>query len=108
MQLLESQFWLGLGAIAGVNLVLSGDNAVVIALGARALPARQQRQVIIWGTTVAAVLRVMLTIVALSEADRRSAAALDRGKTARPGWRRVSLRLPEFQCCKRDQDSHGR
>src|SRR5262245_33517045 len=65
MQLLESQFWLGLGAIAGVNLVLSGDNAVVIALGARSLPVRQQRQVIMWGTTVAAVLRVLLTIVAV-------------------------------------------
>jgi len=36
-------FWVGLGQIIIVNIVLSGDNAVVIALAARSLPANQQK-----------------------------------------------------------------
>jgi len=39
-ELVTSQFWLGLLAIIWVNIILSGDNAVVIALAARSLPAR--------------------------------------------------------------------
>src|SRR6266481_1858285 len=64
-ELLTSQFWLGLGAIIWVNIILSGDNAVVIALAARSLPAHQQRQAIIWGAGAAVVLRIVLTIVAV-------------------------------------------
>jgi len=48
-----------------VNVVLSGDNAVVIALAARNLPARHQRQAVLWGSGGAIVLRVLLTIVAV-------------------------------------------
>ena len=40
-------FWVALGEIIMVNIVLSGDNAVVIALAARSLPRRQQKQAII-------------------------------------------------------------
>jgi len=58
-------FWVGLGQIIIVNIVLSGDNAVVIALASRSLPARQQKQAIIWGSVAAIVLRVILTIVAV-------------------------------------------
>jgi YjbE family integral membrane protein len=64
-QLLTSQFWLGLGAIIWVNIILSGDNAVVIALAARSLPERQQKLAILWGAAAAVVLRIILTIVAV-------------------------------------------
>ena len=58
-------FWVGLGQIIIVNIVLSGDNAVVIALAARSLPPNQQKQAIIWGSVAAIVMRVILTIVAV-------------------------------------------
>src|SRR6266702_3067015 len=64
-ELLTSQFWLGLGAIIWVNIILSGDNAVVIALAARSLPQRQQKLAILWGAAAAVVLRIILTIVAV-------------------------------------------
>ena len=48
-------FWVGLAKIIGVNIVLSGDNAVVIALAARSLPPKQQKQAIIWGSGAAIV-----------------------------------------------------
>ena len=57
-------FWLALGQIIWINIILSGDNAVVIALAARALPAAQQKQAIIWGSAGAVVLRILLTFIA--------------------------------------------
>ncbi len=59
------EFWLGLGKIVWINIVLSGDNAVVIALAARSLPAHQQKQAIWWGTAGAVALRIVLTVVAV-------------------------------------------
>ena len=64
-EVLTAQFWTGLLAIIWVNIILSGDNAVVIALAARSLPARQQTQAVIWGAGAAVVLRIILTIVAV-------------------------------------------
>ena len=61
----NSVFWLGLGEIILVNILLSGDNAVVIALAARSLPARQQKQAVIWGSAAATVALVILTIGAV-------------------------------------------
>ncbi len=58
-------FWVGLGQIIIVNIVLSGDNAVVIALAARSLPPNQQKQAIIWGSVAAIIMRVILTILAV-------------------------------------------
>ena len=58
-------FWLALMQIIGVNIVLSGDNAVVIALAARGLPADQQRRAVAWGSGAAVVMRIALTIVAV-------------------------------------------
>lgn len=58
-------FWVGLGQIIVVNIVLSGDNAVVIALAARSLPPAQQKQAILWGSVAAIIMRVILTIVAV-------------------------------------------
>src|SRR5438270_13519653 len=62
--LVSPEFWIGLGVIIWVNIILSGDNAVVIALAARSLPKHQQKQAIFWGALAAVVLRIVLTIVA--------------------------------------------
>jgi YjbE family integral membrane protein len=62
--LATTAFWIGLAKIIGINIVLSGDNAVVIALAARSLPPQQQRQAILWGSGAAVVMRVILTVVA--------------------------------------------
>jgi YjbE family integral membrane protein len=59
-------FWVGLLKIIGVNIILSGDNAVVIALAARSLPAKQQKQAVIWGSLAAIVMRVILTLFAVA------------------------------------------
>jgi YjbE family integral membrane protein len=59
-------FWQALGAIIWVNLLLSGDNAVVIALAARSLPQKQQRLAVFWGSAAAIILRVILTIFAVA------------------------------------------
>jgi|APCry1669192010_1035390.scaffolds.fasta_scaffold10020_3 YjbE family integral membrane protein len=48
--------------IIGINVVLSGDNAVVVALAARSLPPNQQRLAIIWGSVLAALARILLTL----------------------------------------------
>ena len=61
----DHQFWVGLGQIILINIVLSGDNAVVIALAARSLPRRQQKLAIFWGAGAAVVLRIALTVVAV-------------------------------------------
>ena len=59
-------FWIELGAIVWINLLVSGDNAVMIALAARALPPRQQRIAIFWGSVAAIALRIALTVSATS------------------------------------------
>lgn len=59
-------FWIGLLKIIGVNIILSGDNAVVIALAARSLPARQQKMAVLWGSGAAVVMRIILTIFAVA------------------------------------------
>jgi len=59
------EFWIALMQIIGVNIVLSGDNAVVIALAARSLPAAQQKRAVAWGSGAAVVMRIVLTIVAV-------------------------------------------
>ena len=58
------EFWVGLLKIIWINILLSGDNAVVIALAARGLPPEQQRKAILFGSGAAVVLRIGLTIVA--------------------------------------------
>src|SRR5919197_4894645 len=65
-ELLSQAFWIGLLKIIGVNIILSGDNAVVIALAARSLPAKQQKQAIFWGAGAAIVLRILLTLFAVA------------------------------------------
>jgi YjbE family integral membrane protein len=65
MTMSSPDFWIALMEIIGVNIVLSGDNAVVIALAARGLPRQQQKQAIVWGSGAAVVMRIVLTIVAV-------------------------------------------
>jgi YjbE family integral membrane protein len=64
--LISTAFWVGLGKIMWVNLLLSGDNAVVIALASRSLPKRQQKLAIFWGSAAAVIMRVILTVFAVA------------------------------------------
>jgi YjbE family integral membrane protein len=66
MPILDLAFWTALAQIIGVNIVLSGDNAVVIALAARSLPPREQKRAIFWGSGAAVALRVILTLFAVA------------------------------------------
>src|SRR5881394_1532249 len=66
MNLTDPLLWTALLKIIGVNIVLSGDNAVVIALAARSLPAKQQKQAIFWGSGAAIVMRIVLTLFAVA------------------------------------------
>ena len=59
------QTWTGLMQIVVADILLSGDNALVIALACRSLPAHQQKRAIVFGGAAAIGLRVMLTAVAV-------------------------------------------
>ncbi|PZP30684.1 MAG: hypothetical protein DI603_14250 [Roseateles depolymerans] len=65
MDLLNAEFLLALLKIIWVNILLSGDNAVVIALAARNLQPQQQKRAIVFGSGAAIVLRVVLTLFAV-------------------------------------------
>jgi YjbE family integral membrane protein len=65
MSFTSPEFWIALVQIIGVNIVLSGDNAVVIALAARGLPPDLQKRAVAWGSGAAVVMRIVLTIVAV-------------------------------------------
>jgi len=60
------QFWIAVLEIIAVNILLSGDNAVVIALACRNLSPRRRRQGILWGVLGAIVLRIALTFFAMA------------------------------------------
>src|SRR3982751_5574398 len=59
------EFWIALGQIILINIVLSRANAVVFALPCRSLPPQQQKKAIIFGSVGAIVLRVILTFFAV-------------------------------------------
>jgi YjbE family integral membrane protein len=59
-----TDFFIALIGILFLNLLLSGDNAVVIAMASSQLPERQRKQAIFWGCGAAVILRTALTIVA--------------------------------------------
>ncbi|RYF43350.1 MAG: TerC family protein [Comamonadaceae bacterium] len=59
------EFWIALLQIIMINIVLSGDNAVVIALACRSLPPKQQKRAILFGSAGAIVLRIVLTFFAV-------------------------------------------
>jgi len=58
-------FWSAFGSIVLANIVLSGDNAVVIAMAARSLRPEQRGKAIFWGSAAAIVMRIVLTLVAI-------------------------------------------
>jgi len=66
MDISSPQFWIAVAQIVLIDLVLSGDNAVVIALACRSLPERQRRMGIFWGVGGAIALRIALTFFAVS------------------------------------------
>ena len=65
-EFMTASFWLAVGQIIMIDILLGGDNAVVIALACRNLPAKQRTQGIIYGTMGAIVLRVILIAFALA------------------------------------------
>jgi YjbE family integral membrane protein len=65
VELTSPAFWAALGSIILANILLSGDNAVVIALAARGLPPRLQKPAILLGSIAAIVMRIILTVIAV-------------------------------------------
>ncbi len=63
MELFSAEFFSALLAIIIIDLVLAGDNAIVIALAARSLPPDQRRKAILWGTFGAIAVRTAMTLV---------------------------------------------
>ncbi len=66
LELLTPAFWIAVGQIILIDILLGGDNAVVIALACRGLPHKQRKLGIIYGTMGAIVLRVILIAFALA------------------------------------------
>jgi YjbE family integral membrane protein len=64
-EFLTAGFWIAVGQIILIDILLGGDNAVVIALACRKLPPKQRTQGILWGTAGAIVLRIVLIFFAL-------------------------------------------
>src|SRR3989442_1814342 len=62
MELFTAPWWSALLAIILIDLVLAGDNAIVIALAARSLPPQLQKKAIVWGTVGAIVVRSAMTV----------------------------------------------
>src|SRR5512136_1042322 len=58
--------WVAIGEIIVIDILLGGDNAVIIALACRNLPVRQRRVGIVWGAAGAIVLRVVLITAAVA------------------------------------------
>jgi YjbE family integral membrane protein len=65
MEFASSQFWVAALEIIVINILLSGDNAVVIALACRNLPKKQRALGIFWGVIGAVVLRIVITFFAV-------------------------------------------
>ena len=65
-ELSTPRFWVDLLQIMGINILLSGDNAVVIALASRSLPEAQRKMAVIGGSAAAVVLRVFFCLVVVS------------------------------------------
>ncbi|KQC46508.1 hypothetical protein AP057_06105 [Geobacillus sp. Sah69] len=62
MDVLSAEFWTALLSIIIIDLLLAGDNAIVIGLAARNLPKHQQKKAVVWGTVGAVVIRALATI----------------------------------------------
>lgn len=96
MEFGSPEFWVALGQIMMINIVLSGDNAVVIALASRNLPADMQKKAIFWGSAAAIILRIVLTVFAVALLDMHY---IKLGGAVLLLWIGVKLLVPE--------DGHG-
>ncbi|HNU12636.1 MAG TPA: TerC family protein, partial [Rubrivivax sp.] len=92
------EFWVAVGQIILIDILLGGDNAVVIALACRKLPPEQRTKGILWGTAGAIVLRVILIFFAL---QLLAIPALKLIGALLLVWIGVKLLLPE------EEDGHG-
>jgi YjbE family integral membrane protein len=96
MEFGSPEFWVALGQIMMINIVLSGDNAVVIALASRNLPPSMQKKAIFWGSAAAIILRIILTVFAVALLDMHY---IKLGGAVLLLWIGVKLLVPE--------DGHG-
>ncbi|MCM3632266.1 MULTISPECIES: TerC family protein [Paenibacillus] len=69
MDITSGEWWFALLNIIFIDLVLAGDNAIVIALAARNLPKDKQKQAIIWGTVGAITIRILATLLVVKLLD---------------------------------------
>jgi predicted tellurium resistance membrane protein TerC len=114
LELFTAPWWSALLAIILIDLVLAGDNAIVIALAARNLPPHLQKKAIAWGTVGAIVVRSAMTVgvvwllkVPGPDADRRPRSAVDRLQApGRPGQQRP--RWPHCQHFLGRDENHRR
>jgi YjbE family integral membrane protein len=97
--MLTTQFWIAVGQIIMIDILLGGDNAVVIALACRKLPEPLRKKGIFWGTAGAIVLRVALILFALQLLTVPFLKLVGAGLLL---WIGVKLLLPE------EDDSHAR
>ncbi len=97
-QFMHAEFWLAVGQIIMIDILLGGDNAVVIALACRKLPPAQRTKGILWGTAGAIVLRVILIFFALT---LLAIPFLKLAGAALLVWIGVKLLAPD------DEDDHG-
>lgn len=65
----SGEWFVALGSILFVNLILSGDNAVIIAMASKSLPSSQRTKAVLWGSIGAVILRILLTFLAASMLD---------------------------------------
>ncbi len=93
------EFWLAVLKIIMIDILLGGDNAVVIALACRRLPPKQRTLGILWGTAGAIVLRVILIFFALSMLSVPFLKLVGAGLLL---WIGIKLLLPE------EDDKHGK
>lgn len=69
LEILSVDFVVALGIIILIDLVLAGDNAIVIGLAARNVPEQSQRKVILWGTAGAILIRIVATLLVVKLLD---------------------------------------
>jgi integral membrane protein, YjbE family len=69
MDVFSADFWLALLNIVFIDLILAGDNAIVIGMAARNLPQHQQKKAVLWGTAGAIGIRILATVVVVKLLD---------------------------------------
>ncbi len=99
MNLTDPAFWISVGQIILIDILLGGDNAVVIALACRRLPPDLRRKGILWGVVGAVVARIVLIFFALQLLELPYVKAVGAVLLL---WIGVKLMLPD------EEDSHGK